>query len=48
MRRKNSKMIILKWIRTNLSKFKVKQLSSFWKHMFDEYDVALKINNTNS
>lgn len=42
IRRKNSKMIVLRWIRSNLFGLKVTILSSFWKYLFDEYVGALR------
>lgn len=42
IRRKNSKMIVLKWIRNNIFSLKITLLSSFWKYLFDEYINANK------
>jgi hypothetical protein len=42
IRRRNSKMIILRWLRNNLFTLKVTTLSSFWKYMFDDYISAVR------
>jgi hypothetical protein len=42
IRRKNSKMIVLSWIRNNLFNLKVTILSSFWKYLFDDYVTAMR------
>lgn len=43
IRRKNSKMIVLRWIRNELFSLKVTILSSFWKYLFDDFLNATKL-----
>ena len=42
MRRRNSKMIILKWIRENLFEFKATVISSFLKIIFVEHTDSVR------